>query len=53
MHQPHLNAVGNRLKNAEVVLTKYTSNESGRDEIYVRPFPESGGRRQVSTAGGS
>ncbi len=31
----------------------YTSNESGRDEIYVRPFPESGGKWQVSTAGGS
>jgi eukaryotic-like serine/threonine-protein kinase len=31
----------------------YTSNESGREEIYVRPFPESGGKWQVSTAGGS
>jgi eukaryotic-like serine/threonine-protein kinase len=31
----------------------YQSNESGRNEIYVRPFPEvSGGRWQVSTGGG-
>jgi len=30
----------------------YTSNETGRYEIYVRPFPEGGGRWQVSTAGG-
>ncbi|HJZ74615.1 MAG TPA: protein kinase, partial [Vicinamibacterales bacterium] len=31
----------------------YTSNESGRDEVYVRPFPGPGGKSQVSTAGGS
>ncbi len=31
----------------------YESNESGRDEIYVRPFPDvEGGRWQVSTGGG-
>jgi serine/threonine-protein kinase len=32
----------------------YTSNQSGRNEVYVRPFPdvESGGRSQVSTTGG-
>jgi serine/threonine protein kinase len=31
----------------------YTSNESGRNEIYVRPFPEvNKGRWQVSTSGG-
>jgi eukaryotic-like serine/threonine-protein kinase len=31
----------------------YTSNESGTDEIYVRPFPEvNKGRWQVSTGGG-
>ena len=31
----------------------YTSNESGREEVYVRPFPDvEGGRWQVSTAGG-
>jgi len=32
----------------------YQSNESGRDEIYVRPFPNaSAGRWQVSSDGGS
>ncbi len=33
----------------------YASNESGREEIYVRPFPDvdSGGRWQVSTGGGT
>jgi len=31
----------------------YHSNESGRFEIYVRPFPGSGARIQVSDVGGS
>ena len=32
----------------------YSSNESGRREIYVRPFPDAGGSRfQVSTSGGT
>jgi Tol biopolymer transport system component len=32
----------------------YQSNESGRDEIYVRPFPEiNNGRWQVSVGGGT
>jgi hypothetical protein len=32
----------------------YQSNESGQDQIYVRPFPKiDGGRWQISTAGGS
>jgi serine/threonine protein kinase len=31
----------------------YTSNESGKNEIYVRPFPDvEGGRQKVSTDGG-
>ena len=30
----------------------YMSNESGRFEIYVTPFPGPGGKRQVSSAGG-
>jgi Tol biopolymer transport system component len=30
----------------------YQSNESGRYEIYVRPFPGPGGQWQVSTNGG-
>jgi serine/threonine-protein kinase len=31
----------------------YASDESGKLEIYVRPFPTGGGRWQVSTDGGS
>jgi hypothetical protein len=31
----------------------YVSNESGRYEVYVAPFPGPGGKWQVSTAGGS
>jgi Tol biopolymer transport system component/tRNA A-37 threonylcarbamoyl transferase component Bud32 len=31
----------------------YDSDESGRLEVYVRPFPGAGGRWQISTAGGS
>jgi Tol biopolymer transport system component len=30
----------------------YTSDESGRNEVYVAPFPGPIGKRQVSTAGG-
>jgi serine/threonine-protein kinase len=29
----------------------YTSDESGRTEVYVQPFPDPGGRWQVSTEG--
>lgn len=31
----------------------YTSNASGRNEVFVQRFPEGGGRRQVSVNGGS
>jgi eukaryotic-like serine/threonine-protein kinase len=31
----------------------YTSNESGRYEIYVRPYPGPGGKWQISTEGGT
>jgi serine/threonine protein kinase len=31
----------------------YTSNESGRFEVYVAPFPGPGGIRQISSNGGS
>jgi serine/threonine-protein kinase len=31
----------------------YQSNESGRIDVYVRPFPGPGGRWQISTEGGS
>ncbi|HEX6316819.1 MAG TPA: protein kinase [Gemmatimonadaceae bacterium] len=30
----------------------YTSSESGRDEVYVRPFPEAGETRWLVSAGG-
>ena len=30
----------------------YYSDESGRNEIFVRPFPGPGGKWQISTAGG-
>ena len=30
----------------------YQSDESGRLEVYVRPFPGPGGKRQISSAGG-
>jgi serine/threonine-protein kinase len=30
----------------------YVSNETGRDEVYVRPYPGPGGRWQVSLEGG-
>jgi serine/threonine-protein kinase len=30
----------------------YTSDESGRDEVYVRPYPGPGGKWQVSARGG-
>jgi serine/threonine-protein kinase len=31
----------------------YSSNESGKRELYVRPFPGPGGKSQISTSGGS
>jgi serine/threonine protein kinase len=31
----------------------YVSDESGRDEVYVRPYPEAGRRVTISTAGGT
>lgn len=31
----------------------YTSDESGREEIYVQPYPGPGGKWQVSTEGGT
>jgi serine/threonine-protein kinase len=30
----------------------YTSNESGRTEVYVQPYPMTGAKWQISTAGG-
>ena len=34
-------------------LAAYTSNESGRDEVYIRSFPEPGERTLVSQGGGA
>ena len=31
----------------------YQSDESGRNEVYIQPFPGGGGKRQVSTEGGT
>ena len=31
----------------------YTSNESGRWEVYVKPYPGPGARRQISSGGGA
>ena len=31
----------------------YVSNESGRTEVYVQPYPGPGGKWQISTDGGS
>jgi len=31
----------------------YVSNESGRDEVYVRPYPGPGGQVIISTGGGT
>jgi eukaryotic-like serine/threonine-protein kinase len=31
----------------------FVSDKSGRDEVYVRPFPSSAGEWQISTAGGT
>jgi serine/threonine-protein kinase len=31
----------------------YVSDETGRNQVYVRPFPGSGGRWQISTDGGT
>jgi Tol biopolymer transport system component len=36
----------------DVRWVAYVSNESGRDEIYVRPFPGPGGQALVSAGGG-
>ena len=34
-------------------LLAYVSNESGRNEVYVVAFPGPGGKRQISTGGGT
>jgi hypothetical protein len=36
----------------DVKWVAYTSNETGRSEVYVRAFPGPAGRRRISTGGG-
>ena len=44
-HSPMISPDGSQLA--------YVSNETGRAEVYLTPYPELEGRRQVSNAGGS
>jgi Tol biopolymer transport system component len=44
---------GNAVFSPDARFIAYASNESGRNEIYVRSFPGPGGKWQVSTAGGA
>ena len=37
----------------DVRWVAYTSNESGRDEVYVQPFPATGGKYRISQNGGT
>jgi hypothetical protein len=37
----------------DVRWVAYASDESGRDEVYVRPFPSGDGQWQISSAGGT
>jgi Tol biopolymer transport system component len=43
---------GNSTMSPDGKWIAYTSDESGEDEIYVRPFPGPGGKWQVSAANG-
>jgi Tol biopolymer transport system component len=51
LHTPRIEANGQFSPDGR--WTAYQSNESGRPEVYVAPFPGSGGKWQVSTAGGT
>lgn len=50
--QTEFNEVSARLS-PDLKWIAYTSNESGKPEIYVQPFPAGGGRWQVSKDGGT
>jgi Tol biopolymer transport system component len=54
---PYLNGQFNTIQgrfSPDGRFVAYTSNESGRNEVYVQPFPEaSGGKWMVSKGGGS
>jgi serine/threonine-protein kinase len=43
----------NAVLSADGAWIAYDSNESGQAEVYVRPFPEPGGKWQISSAGGT
>jgi Tol biopolymer transport system component len=49
--QTQFNEVGGRLS-GDGRWIAYTSNESGRVEVYAASFPKAGGKWQVSTSGG-
>jgi Tol biopolymer transport system component len=52
--QPFLNTPANEVASEfspDGKWVAYTSDESGRNEVYVRPFPSGAGRWQVSTEG--
>ena len=55
---PYLNSVASESQGqfspaaTQPLLVAYTSNESGRDEVFVRTFPDAGNRQMVSRNGG-
>jgi hypothetical protein len=55
---PFLNSVASESQGqfspatTQPLLVAYTSNESGRDEVYLRTFPDAGNRQMVSRNGG-
>jgi eukaryotic-like serine/threonine-protein kinase len=56
--EPFLNSVASESQaqfspgTRQPLLVAYTSNESGRDEIFVRTFPDAGNRQMISRSGG-
>src|SRR5215510_6623405 len=50
--QTEFNEAGGRLSPNGLWMA-YSSDESGRTEVYVRSFPESARKRQISSNGGS
>ena len=54
--QPFLNTAATERKgrfSADGRWIAYMSDETGRDEVYIQPFPPTGGKWQISTNGGS
>ena len=56
MRKVYLESEEDALTNIRVsrdgTLAAYTSNESGRSEVYIRSFPDPGAQTQVSQGGG-